>query len=108
MQLEYIHDGLWATEVDIFRVCGFVCVCAYLCLFLGKLALRSRAGNRGRPTQCGLQSQTDWTPVPGTIRPIVDVVIGPLGNSYRAELRIPHSIIWKNWGQVFLQFLFVL
>lgn len=41
-------------------------------------------------------------PVPGTIRPVMEVVIGPLGNSNRAELRSPHSIILKNWDQVFL------
>lgn len=60
-----------------------------------------------RPMQYGLESQTGH-PVPGTIRPVVEAVIGPLGNSNRAELRSPHSIIWKNWDQVFLPSLFVL
>ena len=42
--------------------------------------------------------------VPGTIRPIVDAVIRPLGNSHRAELRSPHAKFGKTGAKFFFNF----
>lgn len=78
-------------------MCGFVCVCAYLCLLLAKRAPRPRRGKGGRLTGCDLQSQTKAGHlVLGPIRSTSEVVIGVLGSSDRVGLKIPHFIVGQT------------